>query len=132
LASASAQTVYAVLIGDTTDTTIGSGITENLRKVKAFLQQVQTEGELNVVVTEVKDAAFNCRGILTAVKALPVQKDDAVFFFYSGHGFRRSGTQTQFPEFDCRRSADPDRAELAGITNLVLKPAADPRDSAWW
>jgi hypothetical protein len=124
-ASASAQTIYAVLIGDTTDATIGVGITENLRKMRGFLQQAQLEGELNIVVTEVKDAAFNCRSIVNAVKALPVQANDTVFFYYSGHGFRRSNTQTQFPEFDCRRTADPDRAELAGISNLVLRPAAD-------
>jgi hypothetical protein len=124
-ASASAQTVHAVLIGDTTDATIGVGIIENLRKMRGFLQQAQVEGEMNVVVTEVKDAAFNCRSIVNAVKALPVQANDAVFFYYSGHGFRRNNTQTQFPEFDCRRTSDPDRAELAGIANLVLKPAAD-------
>ncbi|MCA1510215.1 caspase family protein [Bradyrhizobium sp. NBAIM01] len=123
-ASASAQTIHAVLVGDTTDPTIGVGITENLRKMRNFFRQAQTEGELNIVVTEVKDAAFNCPSIVKAVKALPVQADDTVVFYYSGHGFRRVNTQTQFPEFDCRRTQDPDRAELAGVANLVLKPPA--------
>jgi hypothetical protein len=121
-ANASAQTIYAVLVGDTTDASIGVGITENLRKMRVFLEQAKSEGELNVIVNEVKDDAFNCPSILAAVKALPVQASDTVLFYYSGHGFRRSNTQTQFPEFDCRRSKDPDRAEFSGIANLLLKP----------
>ena len=57
-AGASAQTIHAVLIGDTTDASIGVGITENLRKMRVFLQQAKSEGELNIVVSEVKDADF--------------------------------------------------------------------------
>src|ERR1700752_2050903 len=124
-AGASAQTIHAVLIGDTTDASIGVGVTENLRKIRVFLQQAKSEGELNIVVSAVKDADFNCLSIVKAVKTLPVQANDPVLFYYTGHGFRRSSTQTQFPEFDCRRTSDPDRAELAGITNQVLKPSAD-------
>lgn len=120
---APAQTVHAVLIGDTTDATIGVGITENLRKMRNFLRQAEVEGELTVSVKEVRDGDFNCRSIQNAVKALPVQSNDAVVFYYAGHGFRRNSTQTQFPEFDCRRTADPERAELAGISNQFLTPA---------
>src|SRR5215213_3344111 len=99
---AQAQTVHAILIGDTEDVTIGGGIVSNLNKMKAFLRQVHEEGEITVKTVEVKDGEFNCGQILKVIRDVRVEPDDAVFFYYAGHGFRRSVTQTQFPEFDCR------------------------------
>lgn len=119
--TAAAPTVHAVLVGDTQDPTIGVGVTANLNKMRAFLRQVKDEGSITVVVKEVEGDRFSCSEILDAIRSIPATASDTVIFYYAGHGFRRADTQTQFPEFDCRRSKSPDRADLSGVTNSILK-----------
>jgi hypothetical protein len=116
-----AQTMHAILVGDTQDASIGIGITENLRNMNSFLQQIETEGQIGVSKSEIKDARFNCKVIIQTIEQLNVGSTDAVLFYYSGHGFRRDSTQTKFPEFDCRRTADSERADLAGIVNDLVQ-----------
>jgi hypothetical protein len=120
---AEAQTVHAILIGDTTDPSIGIGIDGNLKKVNSFLDALATIGGVTVSRYQVRDAAFNCKSIWDTVRSVKVTPQDAVLFYYSGHGFRRNGTQTKFPEFDCRRTSDPDQAELGSIANYLLTEA---------
>jgi hypothetical protein len=117
-----AQTVHAILVGDTQDASIGVGVVSNLNKIRAFLKAAQDEGMFTVNIAEVKDDAFSCGSILQAIRALHADANDTIFFYYAGHGFRRTETQTQFPEFDCRRSAAIDRADLSGIAHYLLKP----------
>jgi hypothetical protein len=116
-----AQALHAVLVGDTQDASIGVGITENLKNMNLFLQRVETEGQISVSRTEVKDDRFNCKTIIQTIEQLNLGSTDIVLFYYSGHGFRRDTTQTKFPEFDCRRTADPDRADLSGIVNDLVQ-----------
>ncbi len=86
-----------------------------------FLDSVELDGKISVIKAELKANDFNCKNINEAMTALDVEPSDAVLFYYSGHGFRRDSTQTQFPEFDCQRTSDADRADLAGIVNNLLK-----------
>jgi hypothetical protein len=116
-----AQKMHAILIGDTKDGSIGAGITENLKNMNSFLQSVETVGQISISKTEIKDDKFNCKSITQTIEQLNLEPTDVVLFYYSGHGFRRDSTQTKFPEFDCRRTSDPDRAELAGIVNDLVQ-----------
>ncbi len=116
----SAQTVHAIIIGDTTDGTIGDGIKGNLVKIEAQLKVMESSAGITVKRYPVVDANFNCKSIRQAVETLAPGADDAVLFYYAGHGFRRDSTQTTFPEFDCRRSADPDQAQLSWVTSTLL------------
>jgi hypothetical protein len=106
-----AQTVHAVLVADTLDRKLGAGVAENRANIKSFLKNVQTLTGLNVASTEVAGADFNCKSIVSAIDNLNVSADDVVFFYYAGHGFRRDSSQTKFPEFYCRRTADPDEPD---------------------
>jgi hypothetical protein len=116
-----AQKLHAILVGDTLDAAIGKGIIANLKNMEYFLKQVELDGKIRVSKINIKGADFNCKRINEAVQQLIVEPTDAVLFYYSGHGFRRDSTQTQFPEFDCRRTSDSDRADLAGIVNDFVK-----------
>jgi hypothetical protein len=118
---AHAQKLYAILVGDTQDASIGNGIAANLKNMDSFLDAVEMDGKITISKIEIKGDNFNCKKINEAVEQLNVEPSDAVLFYYSGHGFRRDSTQTQFPEFDCRRTLDPDRAELSGIVDNLVK-----------
>jgi Caspase domain len=117
---ARAQKLHAVLVGDTLDASIGKGINANLKNMDSFLYAVELDGKISVTKTEIKGDNFNCKKIHEAVEQLNVEPTDAVLFYYSGHGFRRDNTQTQFPEFDCRRTSDPDQAALSSIVNDLI------------
>ena len=114
-----AKQIHAILIGDTSDATIGAGVVSNLASIRGLLGAVQSEAQVPVSFIEVKDGSFNCRAIWSAINALTIDRDDTVLFFYSGHGFKSSSSATKFPEFDCRRAADDARAELAGIVTAI-------------
>jgi hypothetical protein len=124
---ARAQKLHAVLVGDSQDASIGTGITENLKNMNDFLRDIEVGGHISVSKTEIKDANFNCKTIDQAVAQINAGPTDAVLFYYSGHGFRRDTTQTKFPEFDCRRTSDPDRVELAGIVNELIQSTKKPK-----
>jgi hypothetical protein len=113
--------MHAVLVGDTQDGSIGVGISENLQNMNAFLHRVEIEGQISVSKSEIKDDKFNCKAITQTIEQLNLGPTDVVLFYYSGHGFRRDSTQTKFPEFDCRRTSDPNRAELSGIVNDLVQ-----------
>jgi caspase domain-containing protein len=114
-----AQKLHAVLVADTTDGTIGPGIKANLSKMNALLNAISHVGGIPLVKTEVIDNAFDCKIIMEKVKALSVAPDDSVLFYYAGHGFRRNESQTNFPEFDCRRSTDPTTVELFKVADWI-------------
>jgi hypothetical protein len=120
--TAHAQKIYAVLAADTTDGSIGAGITENLQNIKGFLQIVHSLTNIDVPITEVSSNNFNCKNIETALNGVNPSANDVVLFYYSGHGFRRTSDQSKFPEFDCRRTTDPDEVDLSGtVFNLQNK-----------
>jgi hypothetical protein len=114
---ARAQKLHVVLVGDTKDRTIGKGVKENIKTLETLLGSAERDGEISVSRTEIKGDDFNCKRIREAVIQLNIGSTDAVLFYYSGHGFRH--TQAQFPEFDCRRTSDPDLADLSGIGDLI-------------
>lgn len=119
---AHAQKIFAVLAADTTDGSIGAGITENLQNIKAFLKVVHSLTNIDVLITEVSGDKFNCRNVDTALNGVSPSAKDVVLFYYSGHGFRRTSDQSKFPEFDCRRTADPDQVSLSSaVTNVQKK-----------
>ncbi len=46
-----------------------------------------------------------------------------MFFYYAGHGFRRDGSQSQFPEFFCGGPHDPTETLSQVVDTIKAKPA---------
>src|SRR5262245_5677188 len=84
---AQSQKVHAILVADTLDGSIGPGIQENVKNVGALLGSLEIVGEIEVSRAEVTGDAFSCKSILEAVDRLQVEPNDAVLFYYAGHGF---------------------------------------------
>jgi hypothetical protein len=116
---ADAKKIHVILVADTMDGSIGPGVAENLNNMKLFFKLVESEIPIDVVTKEISGVGFNCKAINDAIAQLTIEPADAVVFYYSGHGFRRNATQTKFPEFDCRRSADPDTTELSSVISKI-------------
>src|SRR5262245_44063440 len=99
---AKSQKVHAIIAADSDDGKIGPGIRENVKNMTGLLTSLEIVGEITVVKAEVSGEDFSCTSILKAVDRLTIGPDDAVLFYYAGHGYRTRKSSTKFPEFSCR------------------------------
>jgi len=116
-----AQTIHAVLVADTLDSTIGAGVAENKANITSFLENVKELTGMDVASAEVDGSNFTCKSIIDAIGGLNVSADDVVFFYYAGHGFRRDSSQTEFPEFFCGGPRDPTETLSRAVDSIKAK-----------
>jgi len=114
------QKVHAILAADTLDGQIGTGVQENVKNMGALLGALEIVGEISVAKVEVIGAGFSCKSILDAVDKLKVGPDDAVVFYYAGHGFRTKKS-SKFPEFSCEPASAAERIGLSAIKDRILR-----------
>ncbi len=86
-----------LLVGDTNDRSIGKSVVTDLANFEGFAQQIAARTGLQLDIKTIKGAALKSRTITDAVKNLKVESDDAVIFYYSGHGFRTQPVKTRWP-----------------------------------
>ncbi|HEU0070709.1 MAG TPA: DM9 repeat-containing protein [Alphaproteobacteria bacterium] len=94
---ASAQTLHAILIADTNDASIGVSVKKDFEGLKRLVTAVSgyTGMQLSLQALEGAQVTLaNVRGAVNNVKAGP---DDAILFYYSGHGFRTWNKTSRFP-----------------------------------
>jgi hypothetical protein len=89
------------------------------------MAKVDAADVADVNVVAVVGGDFSCNKIRAAVDGLTVGANDAVVFYYAGHGFRRTSAQSKFPEFDCRRATGDRPTELVQIMDKLK--AKSPR-----
>ncbi len=92
-----AASLRVLLIGDTNDRSIGKSVVTDLANVEKFVKHVAANTGLTLDVRTIKGGALKSRAIIDAVKKLKVESDDAVIFYYSGHGFRTQDVKTRWP-----------------------------------
>ena len=117
-----AQTVHAILVGDTDDGTIGRGVQSNLEKMKQLLDNLGSDGGIRVEITEITGSKFGCAPINQAARQLQTSKNDAVIFYYAGHGYRLPGDSVEtlpFPRFFCKTKENDEDADLADIAKQI-------------
>lgn len=126
-----AQTVYAVLVGDTKDGLLGPGVEQNISNVTDLLTQIKTVAGINVVVEPpVTGEEFGCAAIRKAVNDVPWTSQDAVVFWYSGHGDRNRSDKKIFPVLNCLRHPEDQETETETVIAEILQPGpgrAPPR-----
>jgi hypothetical protein len=86
-----------LLVGDTNDRSIGKSVVTDLANFEGFAQQISARTGLKLDLKVIKGAGLKSRPIMDAVKNLKVDSDDAVIFYYSGHGFRTQPVKTRWP-----------------------------------
>jgi hypothetical protein len=123
-----AQTVHALLIGNT-NADLGDGAAENLRKMSNLLKSIKTVAELKVATMEIRDDSFTCANILSGIEKLraKVKSDDAVIFYYAGHGYRTKTGESKFPDLACPGSRKKPPIELEGVAKRLTDSKTKPR-----
>jgi hypothetical protein len=116
-AAARAQTVHAIIVGNTLDDRIGPGVVQNVARLKDFFQSVRSTGGVSVTIHMIQDGQFGCKTIRDSIQQLKISHSDTVLFHYSGHG-DKSAT-SRFPELDCQVGSDPLTLQLDDVMHML-------------
>lgn len=85
VARAQAGRLVAILVGDTVSEEIADDMTANLERLQQLLRNNVPAEQLAVVVLDGRD--FSRTRVLRAIRDATVTPDDALLFFYCGHGY---------------------------------------------
>lgn len=80
-----AQTLHVVLVADTESEDIRDHMLSGLSELRLALRTNAPEAQLNIKTLD-EEAELNERAILWEIRTLSIRPDDAVLFFYMGHG----------------------------------------------
>lgn len=91
------QSLYAIIVGDTLDDTIGASVASDVRNLKAFLNDVSMNTGMRLYLSEIIGNSLTVDSITSTIKNLSVGSNDFVFFYYTGHGYRTQSKASRFP-----------------------------------
>lgn len=97
LAPLSAASLRVLIVGDTNDRSIGKSVVTDVANFEAFARQVASRTGLTLDMKTIKGGDLKSKNITNAVNSLKADKEDAVIFYYSGHGFRTQKVKTRWP-----------------------------------
>ncbi|MBX7057686.1 MAG: caspase family protein [Leptospirales bacterium] len=96
-AALSAQTLHAVIAVDSADSSIGESVQKDLESMTALAREISANTGMRLNLKQISGRQLNEGSLMGAVRALRPAQNDMIFFYYSGHGFRRQTTQTNWP-----------------------------------
>lgn len=96
-APASAQTLHAILIADTNDASIGVSVKKDFEGLKRLVTAVSGYTGMQLSLQALEGAQVTLANVRQAVTNVKSGPDDAILFYYSGHGFRTWNKTSRFP-----------------------------------
>ena len=84
--STTATTLHALIVADTTDKTIGESVDIDRENIGQLLQSITENTGLRLSTQSIYGEQVTHRNITQALNRLSVGPNDAVIFYYSGHG----------------------------------------------
>ncbi len=90
-----AQTLHVIMVINTEDT--GIGCIYDLQNWERELKIIESNSGMTVKKTVLKDDVWSVQAVSKALDAVSPAPQDAVIFYYSGHGFRWKDTSNQWP-----------------------------------
>ena len=83
-----AATLHAIIVCDTHTDEIGFSVQRDLENMKTEARVISNETDLDLNLITFSGKSCNPEVILNQIQTLAVAPDDAVFFYFSGHGHR--------------------------------------------
>jgi hypothetical protein len=83
----SAATLHAIIVCNTVDEYIGAAVALDLEQMRQEIQTIARYTGMPLQLTELAGATLNRTAVMNAVNGLQPAADDAVIFYFSGHGF---------------------------------------------
>ena len=98
-----AQTIHAIIVADTNDPKIGSGVKSDLSNMTTFFQNAANATGMRLNLKRIYGVDCNNANTVRAINELQSQPDDIVVFYYSGHGHRWDTTNGRWPLLSLNR-----------------------------
>jgi hypothetical protein len=86
-----AKRLFALLVADTNDPRIGKDVKTDIDNMKRFLQAGFQKSPERLIITAIEDANFSQKNVMDYYRKLAVTSDDAILFYFAGHGGYRPG-----------------------------------------
>jgi hypothetical protein len=80
--------LHAIIVADTKDRSIGRSVNQDLLNMKSIASKIAKNTSLKLKSSVLSSKNASPSKLLACVKKLKVGKDDVVFFYFSGHGYR--------------------------------------------
>lgn len=91
-----APTLHAVILADIDDNKIGDSTKVDFNKIKRLAYDIAINTGMKLAEQSLVGRALNNQNVRTIINNLPVRRNDAVIFYYAGHG-QNPQTGTQWP-----------------------------------
>ena len=89
-------TLHAVILADIDDNKIGESTKVDFKKINNLVQDIAINTGMILAKHSVIGSSLNNQNVRRIINNLPVKKNDAVIFYYAGHG-KNPQTGTQWP-----------------------------------
>ena len=90
--------LYALLVADTVDDSIGDYCGKDLRSMQRELQNIASKTGLRLRLTALQGGATAADQVLQHLAQIQPGSDDVVFLYFSMHGFRTTSKQDIWPD----------------------------------
>lgn len=107
-----ASTLHFILVADTLDDKIGTAMRQDLFNVATAFRNIADAAGMKLSLTQVSGDDLTATKVGRAIMDVQPDADDAVVFFYTGHGFRTSSSATPWPSISLKEDKG---MELAAI-----------------
>lgn len=92
-----AQTLHSIIFANTFDKSIGESCLSDYEQMEIELSTAAAATQMNFLAYHFRGYDFNKDRLIEVLNSLKCQKDDVVFFYYTGHGSRLTTQQSKFP-----------------------------------
>jgi hypothetical protein len=112
--------IYLFLVSNLNDLWLGTGFGANHNKLKRLFTDIANVCGTNLNLYEVSGDRFNKNTLITTINNLSVNSNDIIIFYYSGHGFNKTGI---WPYLDLRQNlVDDPNANSVSLDQDVYQP----------
>jgi hypothetical protein len=91
-----AATLHAVILADIDDNKIGESTKVDFNHIKKLVKNIASNTGMKLAEHSVTGSSLNNQNVRTIINNLPVRRNDAVIFYYAGHG-KNTQTGTKWP-----------------------------------
>ena len=122
------RTVHLVMLGDTKAQDIQISVLRDLKNIKKSLKYLSkcSETPIQVTLLSTKENSLTTAHVSHWLKKVEIDESDVVVIYYSGHGFRTTGSRTTIPFGDLPpyNKKEGSRLDLCYLTKLLIKRKA--------
>ncbi len=116
---AQTSTIHMVIFADTHDESIGKTCKMDLTKMKKQAKKYAHYSEMELKTYYNSGSSFTKQRLHSILNSMNVQKNDAVFFYYTGHGYRAENTQSPFPILSLKNSGSSHGVSVSWLRNRI-------------